>query len=221
MALPNTRLAASATTPYTFPWIERPDLAASMTPQNIADHNLRTFGGMAITANNDIAINPVAALREFQIKKFQVKDTFKAPEYTMDKPTADVDVKSSAKGGAAKGMVNIAKSYIGQNRYQYGGFDCSKFVQDVARKYGVGLPRNTYGQMSWFKRKGRFSSSLNGIQPGDPIYFQSSASPSGRHVGIYIGGGRMIDNSGRGKPIKAKSIAGRRVVGYGSMRGLK
>jgi len=220
------RLTSSASQPYTFPWVERPDLAASLTPQNILGHLARTGGGATLAQQDTIALNPIAAMRDYTLKPFTVRDTYKdvsTSDYlkgTSASPTANNSNLVAPKHTASKEMVGIAKSYIGVNAYHYGGFDCSKFVQDVARKYGVGIPRDTASQMAWFRRKGRFSSSLSGIQPGDPIYFRSSASGSGRHVGIYIGHGKMIDNSGRGIPIAVRSIAGRNVIGYGSMGGL-
>ena len=121
---------------------------------------------------------------------------------------------TALKYGSDKTIVDVARSYIGQNRYVYGGFDCSKFVQEAAARAGYNIPRTTFSQQDYFKRKGMFSTNMSKIQPGDIIYFRTSG-PSGQHTGIYVGNGKMIDNAGRGKPIAIRSISGRTVLGYG------
>jgi cell wall-associated NlpC family hydrolase len=46
-------------------------------------------------------------------------------------------------------------------------------------------------------------SSMGDLEKGDLIFFWNSAKTKVGHVGIYIGGGRMIDaSSGNGKVVK-------------------
>lgn len=89
-------------------------------------------------------------------------------------------------GGGNSSIAALAKSYLG-SPYVFGGstpggWDCSGFVQYVYGKIGVSLPHNAAAQRS----SGKFVRTSN-PQPGD-LVFQSNDT----HVGIYIGGGKMI-----------------------------
>jgi hypothetical protein len=89
--------------------------------------------------------------------------------------------------------------------YQFGAapypqsrrFDCSSFTQYVFKRFGVSLPRISRNQA---KMGYRVSSS--NLQPGDLLFFYVPGRyQSNRivgHVGIYIGGGRMIHTYGEG-----------------------
>ena len=76
-------------------------------------------------------------------------------------------------------------------RYQYGGntpehgLDCSGLVRYVFKQaWGAELPRTS----EEISRVGAKVDSSD-LQPGDLVFFYSPIS----HVGIYIGGGHMID----------------------------
>ena len=95
-------------------------------------------------------------------------------------------------------VVSTAKGYIG-SKYRYGAsgpnsFDCSGFTQYVFKKYGVSLNRTALAQYG----NGTYVEKSN-LQPGDLVMFGPSATKI-NHVGIYIGGGRMVHaaNASRG-----------------------
>ena len=117
---------------------------------------------------------------------------------------------------AQRAVVNAAKGFIGVNRYQYGGFDCSKFTQTIAAKVKVNIPRTASEQYKYFKAK-RLLVPMNRAAAGDIVFLRSSASPSGWHVGIYVGNGKMIDNAGRGIPIAVRNLTGRQILGFGRL----
>lgn len=98
-----------------------------------------------------------------------------------------------------------------------GGWDCSSFVQRVVKSVtGKNVTRSTYSQIPFWKKQGMFvaGKSLRGIQAGDPVYF---ATKNGQHTGIYIGNGKMVDNAGRGKPIKIRNVWRSGILGYGAL----
>ncbi len=92
-------------------------------------------------------------------------------------------------------LVNYAKQFIG-NRYVWGGTsltkgaDCSGYVQSIFRKYGVYLPRTSASQSTVGKKI-----SPSDAQPGD-LFFYARGGRIG-HVGIYIGGGQIVNAHSR------------------------
>ena len=112
---------------------------------------------------------------------------------------------SSAEGRIDK-LINAAKKQLG-DPYILGKsgpdtFDCSGLVVYCLRSANVytrrlnaaGLSKTT----SWTK-----VSSLDNVKRGDLLFFKSDDSSGIGHVGIYIGGGEMIDaSSANGKVVR-------------------
>lgn len=69
-----------------------------------------------------------------------------------------------------------------------GGYDCSGLVQAAYRSAGVTIPRVTQAQFDAGPAVGAGSP----LSPGDLVFFGTSAGDVS-HVGIYLGGGQMID----------------------------
>ncbi|MGW7362554.1 NlpC/P60 family protein [Streptomyces sp. NPDC054841] len=76
-------------------------------------------------------------------------------------------------------------------------YDCSGLTQAAWRAAGVSLPRTTYTQIN----AGR-SVPRSQLAPGDLVFFYSGIS----HVGLYIGGGRMIHAPRPGAPVRIAPI---------------
>lgn len=95
---------------------------------------------------------------------------------------------SSSASGSGQAVVNYASQFVG-NKYVYGGnsltngIDCSGFVQQVYKHFGVSLPR-TSGSL---RSVGR-AVSVSDIQPGDIVCYSG-------HVAIYAGGGQIVHAS--------------------------
>ncbi len=93
-------------------------------------------------------------------------------------------------------LIKVARTKLG-SRYVRGGkgpntFDCSGFVYWCLNKAGVSQPYLTsYGwrSVSHYRR----ISSMSDVKRGDILVFRMSSSQG--HVGIALGGGRMIDAS--------------------------
>jgi cell wall-associated NlpC family hydrolase len=95
-----------------------------------------------------------------------------------------------------------ANKHLGK-RYVYGAsgpntFDCSGFVSYVySHALGIGLSRSAQG-MAGSVNKIRGSER----QPGDLVFFTGTSSHAYiSHVGIYVGGGRMIHASSTGRGV--------------------
>lgn len=102
-------------------------------------------------------------------------------------------------------IVDTATDYLGVP-YRFGGttlagIDCSAYVQMVYRYFSIELPRTAREQF----KAGIKVSSKKELEIGDLIFFRTYAKfPS--HVGIYIGGGKMIHASSRDKKVTVSSI---------------
>lgn len=105
--------------------------------------------------------------------------------------SAASSASSTVPSGAA--VVSDAAKYLGVP-YRWGGtdpttgFDCSGFVQHVYGDLGISLPRTSQEQST----VGVPVPNLSAAQPGDLLFFEPGPTGPG-HVGIYIGGGQMID----------------------------
>lgn len=106
------------------------------------------------------------------------------------------DRKYEAPAGTnGQSVADYAVQFVG-NPYVYGGTsltrgaDCSGFVMKVYEAFGVSLPHSSYSM-----RKVGYSVSASDVQPGDIICYSG-------HVGIYIGGGRIVHASNRSEGIK-------------------
>ncbi|SFA74370.1 SH3 domain-containing protein [Cohnella sp. OV330] len=106
---------------------------------------------------------------------------------------------SAGGGSKANQVISIAQSYMGRVSYDYGTrnpskliFDCSAFTQFVFAKVGVGLKWGTKSQ----KSAGSFVSKGN-LAKGDLVFFDTIGSNNGviNHVGIYMGGGKVIHDT--------------------------
>ncbi|MBQ8730104.1 MAG: C40 family peptidase, partial [Lachnospiraceae bacterium] len=106
------------------------------------------------------------------------------------------EVSSSSRNGQA--VVDYASQFVG-NKYVYGGnsltngIDCSGFVQQVYKHFGVRLPRTSGAQRS----AGR-GVSVSDIQPGDIVCYSG-------HVEIYAVNGQIVHAS-NSKPYQKGGI---------------
>ena len=108
---------------------------------------------------------------------------------------------------AARVILQQANEYLG-TPYLWGGttpkgFDCSGFAQFLYAKAGISIPRTTYTQWGAGTPVGKSQ-----LEPGDLVFFKGSDSIGGLpgHVGVYIGGGKMIDAPHTGASVEVDNI---------------
>lgn len=106
-------------------------------------------------------------------------------------------------GAGARAAISAAYSVIG-TRYVWGGstprgFDCSGLTMWAWAHGGVSLAHSSAGQYAQLPHVGRGS-----LRPGDLVFFYRPI----HHVGLYIGGGRMIDasHSGPGGEVAVRPV---------------
>lgn len=81
-----------------------------------------------------------------------------------------------------------------------GGWDCSGLVQAAYRAAGVDLPRVAQDQFD----VGPPVPAATTVEPGDLLFFGES-SATVEHVGLYVGGGQMIDAPHTGTVVRVEA----------------
>ncbi len=104
--------------------------------------------------------------------------------------------------GQAAAAVQYAYAQLGKP-YYYGGagpssFDCSGLTMRAWEAAGVALSHNAAAQQASIP-----AVSLGALEPGDLVFFGNPA----HHVGIYIGGGRMIHAPHTGTVVQITSLS--------------
>ncbi|MGH3426087.1 MAG: C40 family peptidase, partial [Terriglobales bacterium] len=112
-------------------------------------------------------------------------------------------VYDGSASGKAVAVVKFAYAQLGKP-YVFGAdgpgsFDCSGLTSAAWRVAGVSLPHSAHQQYS---NLGGRRVSLDALMPGDLVFFYSGIS----HVGIYIGGGKMIHAPEPGESVKIGNI---------------
>lgn len=153
----------------------------------------------------------VAAVKAFQDRN-DLKVDGKTGEHTLDviyspkaRASKDKEKEERRRANITK-MIEVAEKQLGKP-YILGNegprsFDCSGLVYYCLKQAGSSRGRYNaagYSQVTdWKKIK-----SFDDLQKGDLLFFWSSKKGKVGHVGIYIGGGLMIDaSSNRGKIVK-------------------
>lgn len=87
------------------------------------------------------------------------------------------------------------------------GFDCSGLVRWAYGRLGVDLPHSSYALYDRGRRIAR-----SRMKPGDVVFFSGLG-----HVGLYLGGGRMVHSPSSGRTVEvvrlASSSYGGRLIG--------
>jgi cell wall-associated NlpC family hydrolase len=120
---------------------------------------------------------------------------------TVDLPVRHVALSAPSRAGSA--AVSHAMSKLGAP-YRWGAagptaFDCSGLVTWAYKKVGVSLPRTSRAM----SRVGT-PVTKSALRPGDLVFFYTPVS----HVGIYIGGGKVVNASQPGTPVKVSNMSG-------------
>jgi cell wall-associated NlpC family hydrolase len=110
-------------------------------------------------------------------------------------------------------VLAYARAQIGKP-YLWGGagpdaFDCSGLTQMAWRQAGVYLTHYTGAQWNETRRV-----PIGSLQPGDLVFYGSSG-PTSYHMGLYVGGGQMIEAPHAGAYVRYASIYRSGLLPYG------
>jgi cell wall-associated NlpC family hydrolase len=157
-----------------------------------------------------------AAKKDADAKREKIRKQYADAKAELARLTAAQQAKFNASdttmpeveaSGRAKVAINFALAQLG-DPYVYGGtgpnsWDCSGLVMKAWAAAGVSLPRVVGPQMAATKRV-----PMNALQPGDLVAYGSMA-----HIGMYLGGGRVVHAPRPGKSVEITSLSGFTVGG--------
>jgi gamma-D-glutamyl-L-lysine dipeptidyl-peptidase len=108
-------------------------------------------------------------------------------------------------GATRAKLVADAKKFLGL-RYLWAGtsgfgFDCSGFTHTLYAAFGIRIPRDA-------DRQAVHGTPVapSGLRRGDLVFFRSGPGGPIIHVGMYVGGGNMIDAPHTGAPVRIESV---------------
>lgn len=184
---------------------------ATLVPANSAD--------AAAELRTDIS---TASTQSYQAPVTQTTNTTSytttSTSFTTNAPVASVQNEATTTTTVQKAptsvavnndVASVALSIAAGKSYVFGAnsasaVDCSSFAQQVLAAMGKSVPRTTYAQAA-------AGTQVSNPQPGDLVFFNNYS-----HVGVYIGGGQMVDalNPSAGIGQRAVSYISGSVDGY-------
>jgi cell wall-associated NlpC family hydrolase len=119
-----------------------------------------------------------------------------------------------APSSGASAAIAYARAQIGKPYIYAGtgpdGYDCSGLTMMAWAQGGVSMAHGSQSQYLSFPHV-----PISALQPGDLVFFGSSG-PSNHHVGLYIGGGTMIEAPHTGAYVRYSTIYRSDLVSLGA-----
>ncbi|MER7179531.1 bifunctional lytic transglycosylase/C40 family peptidase [Streptomyces hyaluromycini] len=168
-------------------------------PGNVSDNMLAAYNAGAYAVIKYKGVPPYKETQNYVKTITTLEESFAAPVSRLS-PTKQ-----------AAGAINYAQKKLG-TPYLWGGngtaadngrFDCSGLTKAAYASVGITLPRVANDQYNAGPHPSR-----NELLPGDLVFFSTDLSNSRaiHHVGIYVGGGYMIDAPYTGAVIRFDPI---------------
>ncbi|MEN3585352.1 NlpC/P60 family protein [Streptomyces sp. ZYX-F-203] len=166
---------------------------------NPTENMLASYNAGAYAVIRYQGVPPYRETREYVRRILALESSFAAPEGRLG-PSVQ-----------AAGAIGYAQKKLG-TLYLWGGtgtaeqqgrFDCSGLTQAAYQSVGIELPRVANDQYNAGPHPDR-----DELLPGDLVFFSDDLTDSRaiRHVGIYVGGGYMIDAPRTGAVIRFDPI---------------
>jgi cell wall-associated NlpC family hydrolase len=119
-----------------------------------------------------------------------------APAPAVD-PSLDLEASAAALGDPQRTVVQTALALLGSRD---SGLDCSSVAAWAWAAAGVQLPRTVVEQLQSGEAVER------DLQPGDLVFFAFRRRPAD-HVGVYVGGGRIVHASSAAGSVQLAALA--------------
>jgi cell wall-associated NlpC family hydrolase len=164
-------------------------------PGNVSDNMLAAYNAGAYRVIKAGGVPGISETQNYVQRINSLAKSFAAPVTRID-PT------QQAAGAIAFAQSKLGTPYLwgGEGAAEQGGrFDCSGLTQAAYAKVGISLPRVANDQYNAGPHPSR-----DQLLPGDLVFFSTDPGDSRaiHHVGIYVGGGYMIDAPRTGAVIR-------------------
>ncbi|MFD7879386.1 NlpC/P60 family protein [Streptomyces sp. NPDC059766] len=168
-------------------------------PGNVTDNMLAAYNAGAYAVIRYRGVPPYAETRNYVKTITTLEESFAAP-------VTRVDPSRQAAGAIYYAQKKLGTPYLwgGNGTADQGGrFDCSGLTKASYASVGITLPRVANDQYNAGPHPKRSE-----LLPGDLVFFSHDLSDSRaiHHVGIYVGGGYMIDAPRTGAVIRFDPI---------------
>jgi cell wall-associated NlpC family hydrolase len=137
----------------------------------------------------------------------------------------NLDIAGAPTAAAKIALAYALQQYNLKKMYQYGApgfnagapdpstYDCSSLVQWAYGKAGITLPRVSHDQFMASPRVQ--DTDFSNLKPGDLLFFNThDGDPPPSHVGMYLGGGKMVNAWQTGFPIRIETLGSERRSEY-------
>jgi len=185
------------------------DAAAAVAQQTLDEVTARQGDLQGQITDYQAQYAALSAAQQAEINRSQAGPALPAPGRSRN-VTAESAGPVAASSEAAQVAVDTALAQLGDPYVWAAGgpnaFDCSGLTQYSYAAAGVRLPHSSKAQSTMGTAVSR-----NELQPGDLVFFRSPVS----HVGMYIGGGRMVHAATFGVPVQITSVD---MAGYAGAR---
>ncbi|MFO7169521.1 MAG: SH3 domain-containing protein [Chloroflexota bacterium] len=186
-------------------------LGANTTLELLARHQdwfqVRTPGGVGWVSRELVEVSPYIARRVPQARN--IPPAPRAAPRAAQPASSGIRGVQFAPAEATSGPAQFALQFVGA-RYVWGGaspdrgFDCSGFTRYVYAQFGLNLPHNAAAQYN--TSYGVAISNPADLQPGDLVFFVNTYRRGISHVGIYIGGGNVVQALSPGRGVGIANI---------------
>ncbi len=168
-------------------------------PGDVSDNMLAAYNAGAYRVIRAGGVPAISETRNYVKRIRSLEKSFAAP-------VSRLDPSRQAAGAIAFAQSRLGTPYLwgGDGTPAQGGrFDCSGLTKASYQKVGITLPRVANDQYNAGPHPSR-----DQLLPGDLVFFSDDLTDSRaiRHVGIYVGGGYMIDAPRTGAVIRFDPI---------------
>lgn len=135
------------------------------------------------------------------------------PRPQKPRPNNPTPTPPPPSSGSVSAVLAYARAQLGKP-YAWGAegpnsFDCSGLTMRAWQRAGVHLSHYTGAQWAETSRV-----AISDLRPGDLVFFGNSG-PTSHHVGLYVGGGQMIEAPYTGANVRYASIYRSDLISYG------
>ena len=154
-------------------------------------------------AKDKATIDDKAAEAKSELDKLEAAQRAKLMSGSFSGPLPNVPASGRAKAAVDYAMAQVGKAYV-WGAAGPSAFDCSGLTMAAWGRAGVGLPHSSSAQYSSGPHVAE-----SDLQPGDLVFYYSPIS----HVGMYIGGGMIVNAENPSVGVKVTSLHAMPYVG--------